>query len=152
LPFLPASVQLHVPLLHFSLTMSGAVLALCFVRAIVGVGESSYSTITPSLIADYFRRNDARRRSEFSGGDSDGLRLGFVIGGVLAHFFGWRQAFTIVGIPGLVAAVLVWRLREPKRGATDEAAPDTAAISRRTRKSAHRRDIRQPNNQRRNSY
>ncbi|HKG14428.1 MAG TPA: MFS transporter, partial [Pyrinomonadaceae bacterium] len=49
-----------------------------------------------------------------------GFALGFVIGGVLAHFFGWRVAFMIVGVPGLLTAVLVWRLREPRRGATDE--------------------------------
>ncbi len=129
LPFLPASVQLHVPLLHFSLTMSGAVLALCFVRAIVGVGESSYSTITPSLIADYFPpQRRATALGVFQAAIPMGFALGFVIGGVLAHFFGWRQAFTIVGIPGLVAAVLVWRLREPKRGATDEVALSVAAL------------------------
>jgi predicted MFS family arabinose efflux permease len=49
-----------------------------------------------------------------------GFALGFVIGGVLAHFFGWRVAFMIVGVPGLITAALVWMLREPKRGATDE--------------------------------
>jgi predicted MFS family arabinose efflux permease len=48
-----------------------------------------------------------------------GFALGFVIGGVLAHFFGWRAAFMIVGVPGLLTAALVWRLREPRRGATD---------------------------------
>lgn len=128
LPFLPASVQLHFPLLQFTLTMSGAVLALCFVRAIVGVGESSYSTITPSLIADYFPpQRRATALGVFQAAIPMGFALGFVIGGVLAHFFGWRQAFTIVGIPGLVAAVLVWRLREPKRGATDEEAPNVVA-------------------------
>ncbi len=129
LPFLPASVQLHLPLLHFTLTMSGAVLALCFVRAVVGVGESSYSTITPSLIADYFPpQRRATALGVFQAAIPMGFALGFVIGGVLAHFFGWRQAFTIVGIPGLVAAVLVWQLREPKRGATDEEAPNIAHI------------------------
>ncbi len=129
LPFLPASVQLHLPLLQFTLTMSGAVLALCFVRAIVGVGESSYSTITPSLIADYFPpQRRATALGVFQAAIPMGFALGFVIGGVLAHFFGWRQAFTIVGIPGLVAAVLVWRLREPKRGATDEVALSVTAL------------------------
>jgi predicted MFS family arabinose efflux permease len=48
-----------------------------------------------------------------------GFALGYVIGVVLAHFFGWRMAFMIVGIPGLITATFVWRLREPKRGARD---------------------------------
>jgi len=125
LTFLPASVQLHVPLLRFTITMSGAVLALCFVRAIVGVGESSYTTITPSLIADYFPpQKRATALGVFQAAIPMGFALGFVIGGVLAHFFGWRQAFTIVGIPGLITAVLVWRLHEPKRGATDRHASE----------------------------
>lgn len=131
LPFLPASVQLHFPLLQFTLTMSGAVLALCFVRAVVGVGESSYSTITPSLIADYFPpQRRATALGVFQAAIPMGFALGFVIGGLLAKFFGWRQAFTIVGIPGLAAAVLVWRLREPKRGATDKEASHITALSR----------------------
>ncbi len=128
LPFLPSFVQLHISLVRFTLTMSGAVLALCFVRAIVGVGESSYTTITPSLIADYFPpQRRATALGVFQAAIPMGFALGFVIGGVLAHFFDWRMAFMIVGIPGLVAAVLVWRLREPKRGATDEETSNIAA-------------------------
>ncbi|HEY0404405.1 MAG TPA: MFS transporter, partial [Pyrinomonadaceae bacterium] len=124
LPFLPAAVQLRLPVINFTLMMSGAALALCFVRAIVGVGESSYSTITPSLIADYFPpQRRATALGVFQAAIPMGFALGFVIGGVLAHFFGWRMAFMIVGLPGLVAAALVWRLREPVRGATDERAP-----------------------------
>jgi MFS family permease len=129
LPFLPPSVQLNLPLINFTLVMSGAALALCFVRAIVGVGESSYSTITPSLIADYFPpQRRATALGVFQAAIPMGFALGFVIGGVLAHFFGWRMAFMIVGVPGLMAAVLVWRLREPVRGATDEHAPVSTAL------------------------
>ncbi|MBA2504186.1 MAG: MFS transporter [Pyrinomonadaceae bacterium] len=118
--FLPASVNLYLPLFRVTLTMSGAALALCFVRAFVGVGESAYSTITPSLIADYFPpHRRATALGVFQSAIPIGFALGFVIGGVLAHFFGWRAAFTIVGVPGLIMAVLVWRLREPVRGATD---------------------------------
>lgn len=129
LPFLPASVRLQLPLINFTLVMSGAALALCFVRAIVGVGESSYSTITPSLLADYFPpQRRATALGVFQAAIPMGFALGFVIGGVLAHFFGWRMAFMIVGVPGLAAAVLVWRLREPVRGATDEIVPVETAL------------------------
>ncbi len=55
-----------------------------------------------------------------------GFALGFVIGGLLAHFFGWRMAFMIVGLPGILTALLIWRLREPVRGATDEPIAQTA--------------------------
>ncbi|MGH9916195.1 MAG: MFS transporter, partial [Pyrinomonadaceae bacterium] len=45
---------------------------------------------------------------------------GFVVGGLLAYYFGWRFAFMLVGIPGCVTAVLLWRLKEPIRGANDQ--------------------------------
>ncbi|MDQ3918578.1 MAG: MFS transporter, partial [Acidobacteriota bacterium] len=118
--FVPA-LNLRLPLINFTLAISGVALALCAVRACVGVGESAYSTITPSLIADYFPPHKrATALGVFQSAIPMGFALGFVIGGVLAHFFGWRVAFTLVGVPGLVAAVLVWRLREPARGAADE--------------------------------
>jgi MFS family permease len=121
LPFLPDSLRLHIPVVNVTLALSGVALALCAVRACVGVGESAYSTITPSLIADYFPpHRRATALGVFQAAIPMGFALGFVIGGVLAHFFGWRVAFMIVGVPGLLTAVLVWRLREPRRGATDE--------------------------------
>jgi MFS transporter, Spinster family, sphingosine-1-phosphate transporter len=42
-----------------------------------------------------------------------------VIGGLLAYYFGWRTAFMVVGIPGVITALFVWRLREPVRGSSD---------------------------------
>ena len=121
--FMP-SLSLHLPIINVTLALSGVALALCAVRACVGVGESAYSTITPSLIADYFPHHKrATALGVFQAAIPMGFALGFVIGGVLAHFFGWRVAFMIVGVPGLLTAVLVWRLREPRRGATDEPEP-----------------------------
>jgi MFS transporter, Spinster family, sphingosine-1-phosphate transporter len=119
-PFLPDSLGLYVPLVGVTLTLSGVALAFCAVRACVGVGESAYSTITPSLIADYFPPHKrATALGVFQSAIPMGFALGYVIGGVLAYFFGWRVAFMIVGVPGLLTAVLVWRLKEPARGATE---------------------------------
>jgi MFS family permease len=109
-----------VPITHFGVQLSGIAIALCLVRALVGVGESSYSTITPTLIADYFpplRR--ATALGIFQAAIPMGFALGYVIGGILAHFFGWRVAFMVVGLPGMIAALVVWRLNEPVRGASD---------------------------------
>jgi MFS transporter, Spinster family, sphingosine-1-phosphate transporter len=118
--FLPDSLGFYVPLVGVTLTLSGVALAFCAVRACVGVGESAYSTITPSLIADYFPPHKrATALGVFQSAIPMGFALGYVIGGVLAYFFGWRVAFMIVGVPGLLTAVLVWRLREPARGAAE---------------------------------
>ncbi|MCA1594219.1 MAG: MFS transporter [Acidobacteria bacterium] len=127
LPLMPSSIQFPIPLVHATFYISGAALSLCLVRAVVGVGESAYSTITPSLIADYFPPHKrATALGVFQAAIPMGFALGFVIGGILAHFFGWRIAFMIVGVPGLITAVLVWRLREPARGATDVPRHETA--------------------------
>jgi MFS family permease len=118
---LPHVFGLRVPVIGATLTISGVALSLCIVRACVGVGESAYSTITPSLIVDYFpSHRRATALGVFQSAIPMGFALGFVIGGVLAHFFGWRVAFSLVGVPGLITAAFVWKLREPARGAMDE--------------------------------
>jgi MFS family permease len=119
-PILPGSIHVNFPLIQFSLELSGVAIVLCLVRAVVGVGESSYSTITPSLIADYFPpERRATALGVFQAAIPMGFALGYVIGVILAHFFGWRLAFMIVGLPGLITAWFVWRLREPVRGASE---------------------------------
>ena len=126
-PLLPGSLHVRIPIIQFDLVLSGVAIMLCIVRATVGVGESSYSTITPSLIADYFPLHwRATALGIFQAAIPMGFALGAMIGAVLAHFFGWRMAFMIVGVPGLITAAFVWRLREPARGVND-AEPETPA-------------------------
>lgn len=119
LPILPPSLQLNLPFFGM-VALSSVAIGLCSVRAIVGVGESSYSTITPTLIADYFPpQRRATALGVFQAAIPMGFALGYVLGAVLADFFGWRVAFMLVGLPGLIMAIFVWRLREPQRGACD---------------------------------
>jgi MFS family permease len=118
-PVLPPSLQLHLPFFGV-LALSSLALGLCCVRAVVGVGESSYSTITPTLIADYFPlKRRATALGVFQAAIPMGFDLGYVLGALLAHYFGWRLAFMLVGLPGLIVSVFVWKLREPQRGAHD---------------------------------
>jgi len=119
-PVLPPSLHFIVPVSHVTVALSGVAIGLCLVRSLVGIGESSYSTITPTLIADYFPpQRRATALGVFQAAIPMGFALGYVLGGVLAHFFGWRIAFMVVGLPGLITAAVVWRLREPERGASD---------------------------------
>jgi len=121
-PMLPPKMQLYVPFFGL-IALSSVALGLCSVRALVGVGESSYSTITPTLIADYFPlKRRATALGVFQAAIPMGFALGYVLGAVLAHYFGWRIAFMVVGLPGLVVSIFVWRLQEPKRGEHDNAA------------------------------
>jgi len=98
---------------------------LLFRHAIVGIGEASYATIAPTLIADSFpplRRG--RMLSIFFLGLPVGSAAGYFVGGYLAHYFGgWRAPFMAAGIPGFVLALLLWMLPEPPRGHHEEHAP-----------------------------
>jgi MFS family permease len=106
-----------------------------FARVFVGVGEAGCSPAAYSLIADYF---EPKRRSTaisiYSMGIAGGNCLGLLVGARVAHAYGWRAAFFVVGLPGvLLALVLKLTLREPPRGFSDavrvtEAAPPVRQV------------------------
>ncbi|MEY4510678.1 MAG: hypothetical protein RLZZ450_2800 [Pseudomonadota bacterium] len=92
-----------------------------FARVAVGIGEAGCSPSAYSLISDYFppqRRSTAI--SIYSMGIYGGVFLGLLLGGEIAQAYGWRTAFFVVGIPGVVlAGVTKLTLREPPRGFSD---------------------------------
>ena len=91
---------------------------LLLARIGVGVGEAGCSPPAHSILADYFpTENRATALGIYSLGIPFGILFGFIAGGWLNEFFGWRVAFFIVGVPGLLLAILVrLTLREPPRG------------------------------------
>ncbi|MAI53888.1 MAG: MFS transporter [Gammaproteobacteria bacterium TMED95] len=91
---------------------------LLIARIGVGVGEAGCSPPAHSMIADYFpAENRATALGIYSLGIPVGILFGFIAGGWLNEFFGWRVAFFVVGVPGILLALLVrWSLREPDRG------------------------------------
>ena len=93
-------------------------LQLFSVRAILGIGEAGYAPASLSLLGDFFpKAQRGRIFSYWSSGTLLGAAIGFTLGGFIAEAFGWREAFFMVGIPGLIAAFLAWRMHEPARGA-----------------------------------
>ncbi len=113
----------------WSLATAAAALAqgfasLLVARALVGVGEAAYATLAPAILADFFppeRRN--RVFTLFYVATPVGSALGFVLGGLLGEHFGWRAAFLAVGLPGLLVAALALLMKDPPRGAFDDAPP-----------------------------
>lgn len=91
---------------------------LLIARIGVGIGEAGGSPPSHSLIADYFA---PERRSTALGiyalGIPVGILFGNLAGGWISEFFGWRNAFFLVGIPGVILAiVLKMTVKEPPRG------------------------------------
>jgi MFS transporter, Spinster family, sphingosine-1-phosphate transporter len=90
------------------------------VRAVLGIGEAGYGPASLSLLGDLFpKTNRGRILSYWSAGTLIGAAIGVTLGGLVANALGWRWAFYLVGIPGLIMAFLAWRLAEPERGAFD---------------------------------
>ncbi len=103
-----------------SLTI-GAFWVLLMCRVGVGIGEAGCTPPANSLIADYFAPRD---RSQALGVYSMGVTLGGMfanlIGGWVTDAFDWRTAFIVVGLPGvLIALIFKLTVKEPPRGFTD---------------------------------
>ena len=96
-------------------------MVLVAARIGVAVGEAGGSPPSHSMISDLF---PAERRGTALGiyalGIPVGSAIGFLAGGWINEFFGWRMAFFIVGVPGLLLALVVYlTVREPPRGLSE---------------------------------
>ena len=101
---------------------------LVLARIGVGVGEAGCSPPAHSLIADYTPKEQrASAMSFYLMGNPIGALLGVVIGGLVADAYGWRTAFLLVGLPGVVLAVIViLTLVEPRARKAAAVARDAA--------------------------
>jgi len=101
--------------------MAGSFGQLFLCRMGVGVGEAGGVAPAYSLIADYFPpQQRARALAAFAFGIPLGTAAGTLVGGLLAATYGWRTAFIVVGLLGvLIAPLLRLTVRDPKRGGTD---------------------------------
>lgn len=84
----------------------------------VGVGEAGCSPPSHSLISDYYEpKKRASALSIYSFGIPLGSMIGAIAGGWLAQNFSWRTAFVLVGLPGVILAIIVKLvIKEPPRG------------------------------------
>lgn len=90
---------------------------LLLARIGVGVGEAGCTPAAHSLISDTVPAEKRNSAIAFYGlGIPIGSLLGMAIGGLLADAYGWRTAFLVVGVPGVLLALLIPLLiREPRR-------------------------------------
>lgn len=102
--------------------MVGSFWTFLLVRMGVGIGEASYAPAANSLIGDLF---PAHRRARAMGLFMLGLPLGlllafFTIGAMIKAFGSWRAPFFIAAFPGLLLAVFIFFIKEPRRGAAED--------------------------------
>ena len=117
----------RVNIIAISLTIWSIMTALCAVttnfiqlaaaRIGVGIGEAGGSPPAVSLISNYFHRKQrSTAMGIYSLGPTVGILIGFVVGGWVNELYGWRVALLVVGIPGVILAVLVKLIvKEPDR-------------------------------------
>ncbi|XP_062993478.1 protein spinster homolog 1 [Elgaria multicarinata webbii] len=95
---------------------------LLLTRGLVGVGEASYSTIAPTIIADLFLgQRRSRMLSIFYFAIPVGSGLGYIVGSQVKVLAGdWHWALRVTpGLGLLVLLLLITVVREPPRGALE---------------------------------
>jgi MFS family permease len=93
---------------------------LFLVRLGVGVGEATCAPASASLIGDlYPPQGRARAMSVFMMGLPIGLASSYLVSSQVAARYGWRPAFFVAGIPGLLCALAALSIKEPARGARE---------------------------------
>jgi MFS family permease len=101
-----------------------------FTRMGVGIGEASCAPAGQALIGDlYPAEKRARAMGIFMMGLPLGLFASYLLSGAIAEAWGWRAAFFVACLPGLILAVAALKIREPARPAADSAARAQAGTS-----------------------
>ncbi len=90
---------------------------LALARIGVGIGEAGSTPPSHSMIADLFPLEErGAAMGIFSAGINVGVLVGFLVGGWVDQIYGWRVAFFVVGLPGIMLGIiLILTVKEPRR-------------------------------------
>src|SRR5437016_1778022 len=89
-------------------------------HTLVGVGEASFVTISPTFVADLFSESKRGRvLGVFYLAIPVGFALGYLVGGYFGTRFGWRAPFYVAAGPGFLLATVMLFMPEPERGHFD---------------------------------
>jgi len=128
-------------IIALSLALLSVTVALCstvsnFVQLMlvrVGVGTAEAGIVPPahSLIASYFSRPERlRAMSIFLLGGPLSMAVGYLAGGWITQWFGWRMAFLSIAIPGVILTVLVrTTVRDPRSHGGCALSPSAAMLA-----------------------
>jgi predicted MFS family arabinose efflux permease len=102
---------------------------LVVARACVGIGESACQPVGYALVSEQF---PAEQRNAGMGwfllGNNLGITAGFALGGWLGAHYGWRMAFFVVGLPGVLLAIALARFPSPAHAAPQDAAKPSVGL------------------------
>jgi MFS family permease len=89
--------------------------ALFATRIFVGIGEGGYGPAAPTILADHFTlQMRGRIMAIFCAAIPVGSALGYVLGGIINHQLGWRWAFYLVAIPGIILGLVCFSQKDPR--------------------------------------
>jgi predicted MFS family arabinose efflux permease len=98
--------------------LAGSFAILFGTRILVGIGEGGYGPAAPTILADAFPiEQRGRILAIFCSAIPVGSALGYILGGQVGARYGWRWAFYLVVIPGLILSMLCFFRRDPGRSA-----------------------------------
>lgn len=119
----PQLIAFGVMIWSIATTLGGfarGFLSLFLARSTIGIGEAAYGTIAPALLADAFPyEKRGRVLGVFFAAIPVGSAAGYIVGGLVDQYFGWRAAFWIAGAPGILLSMLILGVKDPPRGAHD---------------------------------
>lgn len=106
-------------------------LQLIVARVFTGVGEAGTGPSIQSVLSDlYPPKQRAAALAFYSSGLNIGLLIAFFAGGLIDQAFGWRAAFLVAGLPGLILVFLfLFSVPEPRRGHIEQITDDSRAPS-----------------------
>jgi len=102
---------------------------LLLARIGVAIGEAGGSPPAHAMVSDIFNQQQrATALAIYSTGINIGILFGFLLGGWINEFYGWRTAFLVVGLPGIALAIfLKLAVAEPTRGMAEEKVDEGSA-------------------------
>lgn len=90
--------------------------SLVATRLGLGIGESAFTTIAMPYLSEFYPpQKQGKIFAIFNSAAPVGAALGYLIGGLLGSVVGWRNAFFIVGLPGMIMAILIWPMKDPRK-------------------------------------
>jgi MFS family permease len=95
--------------------LTGNFTQLLFTRILIGVGEAGYAPGGTAMIAGMYSEDKrARMIGIWNASIPLGTAIGIALGGIIATHWGWKHAFGMVALPGLIVAILFFYIKDYK--------------------------------------